>query len=184
VEGLAMTTYIAMLRGINVSGQKRIKMEDLEQMFTVLKLEQVKTYVQSGNVIFKSPESNVLRLTKTIEEKIKEVFHFSVPVLIRTADELQKVVTNNPWGPDQGIEAAYLYVTFLSGIPVQGDQTTDQEMTDKTDKYRIAGKEVYLFCPNGYAKTRFSNQFFERKFGIAATTRNWKTINTLLRMAA
>jgi uncharacterized protein (DUF1697 family) len=177
-----MVTYVSMLRGINVGGQKRIKMEELIVLYESLGFKNVKTYVQSGNVIFNSAE-DVKEFSNMIEEKIRQVFSFPVAVLLRIPTELQQIVSNNPFLEEKGIDTDKLYITFLSNAPTESALSQMKEMHYQLDKFVTINKEIYLYCPNGYGRTKFSNDFFERKLGITATTRNWKTVKTLLEIA-
>ena len=178
-----MVTYVSMLRGINVGGQKRIKMEELIALYKSLGFNNVKTYVQSGNVIFNAADGDTKGFSNMIEEKIKQVSSFPVAVLLRIPSELQQIINNNPFLEEKGIDNDKLYITFLSNAPTESALIQMKDMHDESDKYVITNKEIYLYCPNSYDRTKFSNDFFERKLDVTATTRNWKTVNTLLKIA-
>ena len=177
-----MTTYIAMLRGINVSGHKIIKMERLRAVFEALGFAQVRTYVQSGNVIFETdkPPAN---LAGTIERKIQSEFGFEVPVLTKSTKELADIVKRNPLLKDPAIDPAKLHVTFLSDDPPRNALELLQPLAAGAELVRIAGRAVYLSCPNGYGNTKLTNTAVEKKLSCRATTRNWATTNKLLEMA-
>ncbi len=179
-----MYTFISILRGINVSGQKKIKMEDLKTLYQSLDLTNVKTYIQSGNVIFSCPESDASELAKIIEDKIVEVFNFSVAVLIRTRNNFEQIIQNNPFLTDNKEDFSGLYVTFLAKAPTQSALDSIKLISLESDRFYISGTEIYGFCPDGYGKTKLSNNFFEKKLGVAATTRNWKTVNKLYDLSA
>jgi uncharacterized protein (DUF1697 family) len=179
-----METFISILRGINVSGQKKIQMTDLKALYEGLKLKEVTTYIQSGNVIFKSKGASDQKLTKRIEEAIYERFGFNVPVIIRTVDEMKHVISVNPFLKQSNIDIEKLHVTFLAEIPTQTNVGSIKNVDYSPDKFIIIDKEVYLYCPNGYGITKLSNNFFENKLKIKATTRNWKTVNKLFELAA
>lgn len=174
-----MTTYIAFLRGINVGGQKIIKMEKLKEIFESLQFQNVKTYIQSGNVMFESTEDSPDILCK-IEAELESVLGYKVTSIIRTADELEKVIKQNPFSTSEGFEKQY--VTFLHGEPAA--EAVDRLMSYKNDvdDFCIINREVFLLCGKGYGKTKFSNHFLESKLDVLATTRNWKTINKVLNM--
>src|SRR5712675_1522139 len=106
-----MPTYIAMLRGINVSGHKVIKMEALRASFAALRFSNIKTYVQSGNVIFEAADSSVANLSEKIERRILRDFGFSVPVFLRTAKELEEIIKLNPFLTDAAIDHSKLHIT-------------------------------------------------------------------------
>ena len=175
-----MKTYISMLRGINVSGQKMISMGELKKLYGYLGFKNVQTYIQSGNVLFECPDTNTSKVISKIEKTIKESFGFDVLVFIRTKDDFHKLIKNTPFSKK---DISKLYVTFLSGIPIQSPIDEINKIKDKSEEFLISGKEVYLFCPNGYGKSKLSNNFFERKLKLSATTRNWKTVNKLFSMA-
>lgn len=172
-----------MLRGINVSGQKKIKMADLIAIYESLNFKNVETYIQSGNVIFKSSSKSTPGLSKNIETAIKEVFQFHVNAVVRTRDELRYLIEQNPYSHSSEIDLTKLHVTFLQTTPKISDVNDINVSEDKMDKFVINNNEIYLYCPNGYARTKFSNAFFEKKLKIPATTRNWKTINKLYTIA-
>jgi uncharacterized protein (DUF1697 family) len=178
-----MQTYISILRGINVSGHKMIKMEVLRKLYEELKFKNVKTYIQSGNVIFQTNKANTKDLEKKIAKKIKEVFSFEVPVLVKELDELIKVLKNNPFANKRKEDVKALYVTFLSEEPekINIDKINGQYAPDE---FILSGKVVYLFCPKGYGNTKLNNTFFENKLKVVATTRNWNTVNELVRMGS
>ena len=177
-----MPTYVAMLRGINVSGHKMIKMESLRASFGALKLSNVQTYVQSGNVIFECADGSVAALSEKIERRILRDFGFSVPVFLRTSKELEQTIIRNPFLTDTAIDHSKLHVTFLSDAAPKMALEALQPLAVKPEQFRVLGRQVYLYCPNGYGRTKLSNTAIEKKLSVGATTRNWKTVNTLLAM--
>lgn len=177
-----MKTYIAILRGINVSGHKMIKMEALRKMFEELNFKSVKTYIQSGNVVFQSKEINSDKIEKKIAKKIKEEFSIEVPVMVKELDELKTVLKNNPFVNKRKENITKLHITFLNREPEKAAIDKIKEGQYIPDEFILAGKTVYLFCPNGYGNTKLNNNFFENKLKVVATTRNWKTVNELVLM--
>ena len=176
-----MHTYISMLRGISVSGQNLVCMAELKSLYESLGFENVRTYVQSGNVVFESAEQDGLKLAKQIETGIEKSFGFSVPVLIRSADDLQRILESHPFKNEEPIR---VLVTFLYERPDQSKLDNLSSYEDKVDKFVLGEQEILLFCPGGYGTTKLSNTFFEKKLGVVATTRNRKTVNTLYEMAS
>ena len=172
-----MHTYISILRGINVSGQKKIIMADLVKLYEDLGFTDVKTYIQSGNVVFNSTKkvSNSL-LVKQIETKINEIYGFQVPVIIRTVDELSKIIASNPFKNET---SENLYITFLSNLPNSNHLENLTELNYLLDEFIVIEKEIYLNV-SSYGTTKLSNSFFENKLKVTATTRNWNTVNKLL----
>jgi len=178
-----MPTYIAMLRGINVSGHKVIKMETLRSSFGALKLSNVQTYVRSGNVIFGCGDGSVAALCEKIEQRILRDFGFSVPVFLRTAKELQEIIRDNPFLRETDIDHSKLHVTFLSDAAPKMALEALQPLAAQSERFRVLGRQVYLYCPDGYGRTKLSNTAIEKKLSVGATTRKWKTVNTLLALA-
>jgi uncharacterized protein (DUF1697 family) len=179
-----MLIYIAMLRGINVSGQKIIQMERLRASFEALGFLGVRTYVQSGNVIFEAAKDSSTSFTKRIKEKILRDFGFSVPVIVKTSNQMREVVNGNPFLKERAIDHSKLHVTFLSAPPPKPALRHLDALAATSDQFRIIGQENYLYCPNGYGRTALSNGAFERMLSVEATTRNWKTVQKLFEMAS
>jgi uncharacterized protein (DUF1697 family) len=175
-----MKKYVSMLRGINVSGQKKVKMADLKTLYESLKFVNVKTYIQSGNVIFESSISDVEKLLRSIEQSVEKTFGFSVSVIIRSKEEFESIIKQNPLiGEGSAEDDTKLLVTFLTDAPPESIVNAIQQFVTKPEVLEVRGKEIYLYCPNGYGKSKLSNRFLERKLGVTATTRNWKTVKKL-----
>lgn len=171
-----------MLRGINVSGQNKIHMDDLRRLYEELGLQKIQTYVQSGNVLFESDDSNASDLAGQIELQITKTLGMMVPVLVRSAADFGCILKNNPFVTGRQEDSGKLYVTFLHHLPDPALAARLQPPAGETDEFLIIGREIFLFCPNGYGRTKLSNTWFERKLNQVATTRNWKTVNTLYQM--
>jgi uncharacterized protein (DUF1697 family) len=178
-----MTTYISILRGINVSGQKLIKMDALRKSYENLGFQNVKTYVQSGNVIFTDNDTDCRRLEQEISRQIEKDFEFDVPVIVLTIDKLKQITDNNPFLKDLNRDPTYLYVTFLSSTPELNDYKQIEDKKQNGEEIFFSDYAVYLYCPNGYGRTKLNNNFLEAKLKVGATTRNWKTTNELLKIA-
>jgi uncharacterized protein (DUF1697 family) len=179
-----MPTFISMLRGVNLASHNRMKMEALRTSLGALGFEHVQTYIQSGNVVFRSPESSAGKLCEKIENKILADFGFTTPAILLTAKEMGVVIKNNPFVTQAGIDSSRLHITFLSQTPAQSALQTLAKLPRGADQFRHAHKAVYLYCPGGYGETRLSNNTFEKLLSVRATTRNWKTVNALYQMAA
>ena len=177
-----MIIYISMLRGINVSGHKKVKMVELKRLYDSLGFNDVKTYIQSGNIIFKTNNKSISssELIKKIELTIKEAYGFEVQVFIRTISELEKIINDNTFIE---LDTSKLHVTFLSDHITNIHIKEINEVKDELEKYFFSDKEIYLFLPKGYGRTSLSNDFFEKKLSVKATTRNWRTVNNLLNIA-
>ncbi len=187
-------------------------MPELKRLYESLGMIHVVTYIQSGNVVFDYAEKETSRIELIIEAGIKKLFESDVRVILRDKNELGKILKSNPFLSDRNANPDQLYVTFLSDTPsdvvlnnltspapvprpsstphgadiADGGLKPPQLGTGEkyiADEFIIRDKEVYLFCPNGYGKTKFSNTFFEKKVKVSATTRNWKTVNALFEIA-
>jgi len=143
-----------------------------------------KTYIQSGNVVFQGKQAKAQDLEKKIATSVLKEFGFEVPVLVKETDELEVVLKNNPFINKRKEDVTKLHVTFLSAEPEKTHIEKIKEGNYAADEFIITSKTVYLFCPNGYGNTKLSNTFFENKLKVTATTRNWKTINELVSIAA
>lgn len=178
-----MQAFISILRGINVSGQKKILMTDLKSLYQSLKFSDVNTYIQSGNVSFKTNEKlSDVQLAQKIEKAIYKKYAFEVPIIIRNKDEMKKITSSNPFLKEKDIDKKKLHVTFLSQIPGNAEIDSLAKIDYSPDRFIISGKEIYLHIPESYGETKLSNSFFEKKLKVKATTRNWNTVNQLLEM--
>ena len=175
-----MTTYIALLRGINISGQKKIKMADLKELFEKIGYQKVQTYIQSGNVVFESAEDSTKVLGDSISDAILKSFGFEVPVIIRTPDDLLHSLNENPFSEVSDISKVSF--CFLDSA-ISTDETELHHPKAGSDEFKISGSEIYLHTPGGLGKTVYNNNYFERKLKISATTRNLRTIGKLIEMA-
>lgn len=178
-----MSSFISLLRGINVSGQKSIRMADITHLYETLGLSHVQTYLQSGNIVFESDEIDGSILVDNIKSKIEKSFGYHVPVFIRTLDDFQHIVNHNPFLRDRKEDPASLYVTFLYSLPKKEMVNHLTTQASEKDAFIPGEKVIYLFCLNGYGKTKLSNNYFEKKLSVSATTRNWNTVTSLLKMA-
>ena len=177
-----MSVYISMLRGINVGGQKKVRMETLRGIYEGLGFTYVRTYVQSGNVAFETTEQDQSELAKRVEVHIEQTCGYPVAVFVRRAEDIQHILTSNPFLNNRNVDPTKLHVTFLYRPPMEAAWSTLTTPSGIMDEFAPGEMAVYLFCPNGYGKTKLSTSFFERKLGVPATTRNWNTVNALYSM--
>ena len=173
-----MNTYIAILRGINVSGQRMINMKDLKSLFQKAGFENPMTYIQSGNIVFKSIEKSTKKLSKDFAELIQSHYNFDVPVMVLNEKEIAEILKSNPYN-DGKKDATKLHVTLLADIPAKDLLESTRDERYQSDEFQIVDKVIYLYCPDGYGMTKFSTTFFEKKLAVTATTRNWKTMEAL-----
>jgi len=175
-----MRTYISMLRGVNVGGHNKVSMERLRECYETLGFSGVRTYVQSGNVVFEHETASTSDIVDRIQGGIKRTFGFEVQAIIRTNEEMLSLIKHSPF---KGLDQSKVHVTFLSEKPARIPSKEIDAARDKTENFVVSGSEVYLYCPNGYGRTKLSNQFFEKQLHVHATTRNWKTVNALSALA-
>lgn len=178
-----MTTLIALVRGINVGG-KTLKMEMLREICASLGWKNVRTYIQSGNVVFEESRTNVPSLERELESAILGRAGLTVSVIALPAKELQDIALANPFLSEAGIDETKLHLTLLDSAPEVDPAAVLLPKASTADRYLVLGRAVYLHCPDGYGRTEFSNPFIERKLKRKATTRNWNTVKKLLEMAS
>jgi uncharacterized protein (DUF1697 family) len=178
-----MTKWILLLQGINVGGQKRMPMPELQSLLAGLGLQSVRTYIQSGNAVFTCHMADRVVLGETIGNAIAEKFGYATPVFLRTAAEMARVAGENPFLPARSEDPAFLHVTFLSAPLAPETRAVLTKPADIPDEMAFGLEEIYLFCPQGYGRTKLNNAFYERKLDKKVTTRNWNSVMTLLRMA-
>lgn len=177
-----MTTYIALLRGINVGGHNMIKMADLKAMCQAMGLGSVQTYIQSGNLVFQSDEAEE-PLRQRIEQEIERVFGLAVPVALRTAAQWQEILARCPFPAEHLAPGESLLVSLLAAAPAPEGVERLGASSSEPDEFRLMGREIYLLCRQPIHKSKLTNQFFERKLGVPSTARNWQTMTRLAEMA-
>lgn len=181
-----MITYIALLRGINVGGKNKIKMPELKRVFEMIGLKKVQTYIQSGNVLFKSNETEE-PLRKKIENEIQNAFGFPVTVVLRTATEFDQIIKKYPFTEEEvskggrSSEAESQYVALLTKIPLQENIQHLEAYKSEKDDYRIIGREVFLLFHHSIRNSKLANNL--HIVDVATTVRNWKTIYKLDELA-
>jgi uncharacterized protein (DUF1697 family) len=177
-----MKKFIALLRGINVSGQKLIKMSELKTLFEKTGFQNVETYIQSGNVIFSTKETSTEKLSLKISSAIKKQFGFDVQVIVVTLEEIEDTLKKNPFIKKKK-DTDKLYVIFLSETPTKANFSNLKNDDYIPEEFIINEKCIYLFVPNGYGKAKLNNNFFENKLKVFGTTRNLKTLNALTELS-
>lgn len=185
-----MITYICLLRGINVGGHKKLKMSDLRELCMKIGLQNVATYLQSGNVIFQVDDDSIFadskNLSLNISTELERQFGFAVSCFLLKKSELEFIVKNNIFLKHHNKNPNFFHVTFYIDAIEDGNfdaKTKLQTQAQQGEEIIVENKVAYLYCPNGYGRTKLSNHFLETKLKTLATTRNWKTVNELLLMA-
>ena len=179
-----MQTLISFLRGVNITGHNSIKMRDLSALYNDLGYNGAETYIQSGNVIFTENDVEpVSDISLKIEKAIFQRFGFVVPVMIRTLQDMQKLVSVNPFLNENNFDPAKMAVLFLHEECKISQIEKVADISYPPDKFVIKEREIFIYCPNGFGRTKLYTTFFEQKMGVTGTARNWKTISTIIENA-
>ena len=171
---------VALLRGINVGGKNKLPMKDLAAMFVDAGCQDVRTYIQSGNVVYRAGPAKAEDIPTRISASIMDDFGYRVPVVTRTALELQEIVEASPF---PGAEANKLLVLFLTDLPDRSLIEALDPNRSPGDEFAVVGREVFLHCPNGFARSKLTNSYFDSRLSTTSTGRNWRTVNKLLELA-
>jgi uncharacterized protein (DUF1697 family) len=177
-SGDSLLTYVALLRAVNLGSRNKISMPKLREAFGALGAQDVSTYVQSGNVVFRSPDDSPSELVQAIEQQLASALSLDVSVLLRTAAELERVFGSNPFAA-RAEQPRQLHVTFLDAVPDAARVGALDPRRSEPDEFRVVEREIYLHCPNGYGRSKLTNAYFEKQLGVIATTRNWNTVTKL-----
>jgi uncharacterized protein (DUF1697 family) len=175
-----MPVIISMLRGVNVGGHNKIKMDELRALYESLKFESVETHIQSGNVIFRTKEKNIAALTMRIQDGIEKKFGFRPGVILRTTAELRDAIVRNPFAKRCGLDPSRLLVTFLAAEPSAEAIAKLLKLDMAPDEVRIDGRELYAYYPNGLARPKVPWSRIERTLKVFGTGRNWNSVIKLL----
>jgi uncharacterized protein (DUF1697 family) len=174
-------THLALLRGINVGGKNKLPMKDLLDMFVEAGCKDVRTYIQSGNVVFNASPRVFSRVADQITTMIAGRFGYRTPVILQTAPQLRDVLSGNPFLTAETNEKA-LYVMFLAHTPTPADIDKLDPDRSPGDSFIVRGQVVYLHLPNDVAGTKLTNAYFDSKLGTIGTSRNWRTVTKLLEL--
>jgi len=175
--------HVALLRGINVGGKNMLPMKELVGLFTAAGCGEVATYIQSGNVVFCAEDKVVKRLDSVIAKQVEERFALKVPVVLRTALELDAVIRGNPF-LKAGAAEEMLHVAFLAEHPGTDLVAGLDAMRSAPDEFAVVGREIYMKLVTGAAKTKLTNAYFDSKLKTVSTMRNWRTVLKLAEMTA
>jgi uncharacterized protein (DUF1697 family) len=179
-----MPVLISMLRGINLGAHKRIKMDALCTIYKSLKLDDPCTYVQSGNVIFRTNESDLVVLANKIQKAIERKAGFSCDVILRTPAEFRSAIAANPFVTRRGINPGKLLVTFLAAEPAPDAHATVQALNSKhPEELHLIGRELYIYFPNGAGRSKLPWSSVEKLLKVTGTARNWNSVTKMLEMA-
>lgn len=176
-----MKAYIALLRGINVGGHRKVPMAELRDVLTKSGLHNVKTYIQTGNIFFHSNKTSISNIERHIQKSIIDHFGFEVSVLVRTRDQILTVFNNCPFSEENKVNS---YFAMLSHIPDKNLVKDAKEKIYENEEYDIIDDAIYFYCAKGYGNAKFNLNYFERKLNVNATARNYKTMLKLLSLSA
>ncbi|MGH3135797.1 MAG: DUF1697 domain-containing protein [Gaiellaceae bacterium] len=177
----ASTTFVALLRGINVGGKRKIPMAELRSLFSSLGFEDIVTYIQSGNVVFRSTEDDADEISARVEREIVRAFEMDPAVLLRTPAELEEIAERNPYRARTDLSK--LHVVFLDRIPAASAAADLDPGRSPGDEFTLQGREIYLHLPHGSGRSKLTIDYFERRLRARATARNWKTLLELVELS-
>jgi uncharacterized protein (DUF1697 family) len=176
-----MTRYVALLRGINVTGYKVIKMEELRKYFEILDFKNIVSYIQSGNVLFDSAEQNAITLKNALEHTLQEKLGYTVTVILRTVTQVQDILLHNPFSNLADDDERKLSITFLNNVPAPDKVEAVPKKTEAGDECLIVGANAYILYRR-YSDSIYTNTFLEKKLGVAGTTRNLNTVQKIAKL--
>jgi uncharacterized protein (DUF1697 family) len=177
-----MTRFVSLFRGINVGGNKSVRMDALKELHESLGLQRVETYIQSGNVVFSSNGAIPAQLARQIEEAFEHKFGFLSNVMVRTADEFNAMIENNPFKNHPMKESKWVVAMFLASDPIITAREDIQKTYSGPEELHIAGKEVYIYYPEGIGRSKLTNTLLEKKLKTMGTARNWNTVLRLQKL--
>ncbi|HUI29827.1 MAG TPA: DUF1697 domain-containing protein [Candidatus Acidoferrales bacterium] len=175
-----MPVYISLLRGINVGGNKIILMDDLAELFEKLEFSEVRTYIQSGNVVFAYRKKTASQLEEMIKAAVKTQFKFDIEVLVLNLEDLGDIIEENPFKGNKPKAGERIYLTILSQTPLSEKVAELRKIKSPNDDFEIIGRTVYVLCRKGYAKSVFNNNSIEKTLKVLATSRNLETMKKLV----
>ncbi len=177
-----MTRYVTLFRGINVGGNKQVRMDELKAMLLSLGFTDVATYIQSGNVVFSAVETDKAVIVRRIEEAFAQRFGFSSSVIVRSASELQECIANNPFQYDATKEAKWVLVVFLASSPENGALDALQETYTGPEEFFLVGQELFIYYTEGVGRSKLTLPLIEKRLKTRGTGRNWNTVLQLQKM--
>ena len=178
-----MAVLISMLRGVNVGPHNRIKMDELRAVYKRVGFDDPRTYVQSGNVIFRTKDKDIKQIALKIQDGIEKKFKFRPEVIVRSADDLRRAIAASPFADRPSLEPSKILVTFLSGPPAREAHTVFEKFRDYREEIHLRGAELYIYFPNGAGKSKLPWSSVEKLLKVTGTARNWNSVTKMLAMA-
>jgi uncharacterized protein (DUF1697 family) len=179
-----MPVLISMLRGVNVGSHNRIKMDALRALYESLMFADPRTYLQSGNVIFRTKEKNFAALAKKIQSAVEREFGCRTEVILRTTDELKRTIAGNPFAASRQLEPSKILVTFLATEPGPEANSALMALKDYPEELHLKGRELYIYFPNGAGRSKLPWSNLEKLFQTKGTARNWNSVTQMLEIAS
>jgi len=180
---LRMPVLISLLRGINVGGHALIKMDTLRTLYRSLKFEDPQTYLQSGNILFKSSERDLQRIANQIQKSIVKKFGCCPEVILRSTAEMRAIVSRNPFRGRSDIEPNKLLVSFLAGDPAKDARESLARLDIVPEQLHLLNRELYIYFPNGAGRSKLPWSRLDKFLRTPGTARNWNTITKILEIA-
>jgi uncharacterized protein (DUF1697 family) len=173
-----MTTYVVLLRGINVGGNKRMAMRDLRNALTTAGIEDPRTLLQSGNVVVNS-SADMAALVDIVETTIQSTFGFQSTVIVRTADEIRDLLADHPFTAEQIEDGRFAHVGFCRDKPDRDGFEALQEAHEGSEELKLVGRELFVYYPDGSGRSKLTNSVIEKHLGTPTTSRNWNTVEKI-----
>ncbi len=174
--------HVALLRGVNLAGKRRVGMTQLRVLLTERGYEDVRTHLQSGNVVLRA-SAGVAQLERDLAEAIEAQFGFAVPVVVRSAAQLDTVIADEPFG-DTITEPKLYQVSFLAGPAPAGTEQRLQALAAGAERVKVGSQEIYTWHPDGIGRSKLATALSAPAMGVVATTRNFRTVRALAELAA
>lgn len=177
-----MTAYVSLFRGINVGGHQKIRMVDLKELHESLGLQNVATYIQSGNVVFTSDDADAAVLANRIEDAFAQKFGFRSSVMVRTATQLDEIIKSNPFRNQPAKEPKWVLVLFLASHPASTAEEDLRQAYSGPEEFYVIGQEMYIYYPEGMGRSKLTDALLKKKLQTTGTGRNWNTVLKLREM--
>lgn len=177
-----MTVFVSLFRGINVGGANKVRMDALKELHEALGLKDVITYIQSGNVVFRSDDTDPASLARRIEDAFAEKFGFRVAVMVRTAAQLDEIIAHSPFQGQATKETKWILVLFLADRPPETALEELRQAYQGPEEFYLVGQELYVYFPEGVGRSKLTSALMEKKLKTAGTGRNWNTVLQLQSM--
>jgi uncharacterized protein (DUF1697 family) len=172
-----MKTYICLLRGVNVGGNNRLPMKELRSLLETIGLENVRTYIQSGNIVFRSEEADVSKLAAGISAAIKDSFGFEPLALVLSGEEFDEALAANPY-PEAESEPKTLHLYFLASAPANPDLEVLEALKQESERFQLTDRVFYLHAPNGIGRSKLAAKI-EKSLAEPVTARNWRSVTQI-----